>query len=389
MEANDKTYKKYVYIANEINPIIENVCKEKKIHLVCRYINDYNFENFLQTELPILNSIDYLIINYSAVSKMSNENDIVTTIEKIRRFCDLRIIFILEGATKGNTLLGRLFYLGIYNFITATNDTLFKEELIKTLSEKGMNFANSAKFQLDNNFFNISGNTKIVKEKYVKVKQKVTVGICSSERHIGATTQAINITKYLSQLPNVNVCYIENNRHNSIIQIYNMANKEDVNYYEETGKIEYQGIEMYMQSSISEIINDKYDFLIFDFGSMQDMNDSEVTNFLTKDIKFIVSGTKSWELPGLFECFEKIGNDRNINFIFNFTKNEDKQFFKNNMGDFKDNTMFSEYIEDSFVVANKLYWERIFNPFILNTNIKEIKKRKFSDIFKKGVKHNE
>lgn len=372
----EKIYQKYIYISNKINPIIEDICKENKIHLVCRYINEYNFENFLQSELKLLNNIDYLIIDYEAINKLTKENDIVTTIEKIRRFYDLRIIFILEGAKKGNTLLGRLFNLGIYNFITATNDVLFKEELIKTLSPKGMNFASSVKFQLDNNFFAINGNTKIVRETYVKVKQKVSVGICSSERHLGATTQAINIAKYLSQLPNVNVCYIENNRHNSIIQIYNTSNKEEVSYYEETGKIEYQGIEMYMQSSISDIMNDKYDFLVFDFGSMQDMNESEVTNFLTKDIKFIVSGTKAWELPGLFECFEKIGNDKNINFIFNFTKKEDRQFFKNNMGDYKENTFFSDYIEDPFIIANKIYWEKIFNPFILNSNIKECTKKK-------------
>lgn len=379
----EKVYQKYIYVSSKINPIIEDVCKENKIHLVCRYVNEYNFENFLQSELKLLNNIDYLIIDYNAINKLTKENDIVTTIEKIRRFYELRIIFILEGASKGNSLLGRLFNLGIYNFITATNDILFKEELTKTLSPKGMNFANSVKFQLDNNFFVMNSNAKIVKETYIKVKQKVSVAVCSSERHIGATTQAINIAKYLSQLPNVSVCYIENNRHNSIIQIYNTANKEEVSYYEETGKIEYQGIEMYMLSSISNIMNDKYDFLIFDFGSMQDMNESEITNFLTKDIKFIVSGTKAWELSGLFECFEKIGNDKNINFIFNFTKKEDKQFFKNNMGEYKENTFFSEYIEDPFIVANKIYWEKIFSPFILNSNIKECtKKKKIIDFFK-------
>lgn len=383
MEENERTYQKYIYISNKVNPIIEEVCKENKIHLVNRYINDYSLDSFLQTELPILNNIDFLIIDYAAINKMTKDNDIVTTVEKIRRFCELRIVFILEGAGKGNTLLGRLFYLGIYNFITATNDVLFKEELEKTLTPKGMNFANSVKFQLDNNFLSINNGTKVIKENYIKVKQKVTVGICSSERHIGATTQAINMTKYLSELSNINVCYIENNRHNSIIQIYNTSNKEEANYYEKAGKIEYQGIEMYLQSGISEIMNDKYDFLIFDFGSMQDMNDSEVNNFLTKDIKFIVSGTKSWELPGLFECFEKIGNDKNINFIFNFTKKEDRQFFRNNMGEFKENTMFSEYIDNPFVVANKLYLERIFNPFILNTDIKEVKKNKFMQLFKK------
>ena len=80
--------------------------------------------------------------------------------------------------------------------------------------------------------------------------------IHSTERHLGATTQAINITKYLSELLNIKVCYIENNNHNSIIEIYNTANKEDAAYYEEAGKIEYEGIEMFMKSN--EIKNEPF-----------------------------------------------------------------------------------------------------------------------------------
>ncbi len=376
MEEEIKTYKKYIYISNRINPFIENVCKEEKISLLTRFINEYNLENFLQSELKNLNNIEYLIIDYNAIRNNTKENDIVTALSRIRRMYDIRIIFILEGAMKGNILLGRLFNLGIYNIITATNDILFKEELQKTLTEKGMTFANAVKYQLDKNVFAINNNTNVIKETYIKVKQVVTVGVCSTERHLGATTQAINMTKYLSELLNIKACYIENNNHNSIIEIYNTSNKEDVTYYENAGKIEYEGIEMFMKSNIGEIMNNNYDFYIFDFGSMEEMTDNDINNFLTKDIKFIVSGTKSWELRNLFEAFEKIGNDKSVNFIFNFTQKEKRNFFKDNMGDYKENTFFSDYIENPFIVGNKIYLEKIFNPFILNSNLEEVEKKK-------------
>lgn len=376
MEEEIKTYKKYIYISNKINPFIEDVCKEQNISLLTRFINEYNLENFLQSELKNLNNIEYLIIDYNSIKNNTKENDIVTALSRIRRMYDIRIIFILEGAMKGNILLGRLFNLGIYNIITATNDILFKEELQKTLTEKGMTFANAVKYQLDKNVFAINNNTNVIKETYIKVKQVVTVGVCSTERHLGATTQAINMTKYLSELLNIKACYIENNNHNSIIEIYNTSNKEEVTYYENTGKIEYEGIEMFMKSNIGEIMNNNYDFYIFDFGSMEEMTDNDINNFLTKDIKFIVSGTKSWELRNLFEAFEKIGNDKSVNFIFNFTQKEKRNFFRDNMGDYKDNTFFSDYIENPFVVGNRIYLEKIFNPFILNSNLEEVDKKK-------------
>lgn len=376
MEDEIKKYKKYIYISNKINPFIEDVCKEQNISLLTRFINEYNLENFLQSELKNLNNIEYLIIDYNSIKNNTKENDIVTALSRIRRMYDIRIIFILEGAMKGNVLLGRLFNLGIYNIITATNDILFKEELQKTLTEKGMTFANAVKYQLDKNVFAINNNTNVIKETYIKVKQVVTVGVCSTERHLGATTQAINMTKYLSELLNIKVCYIENNNHNSIVEIYNTSNKDEVTYYENAGKIEYEGIEMFMKSNIGEIMNNNYDFYIFDFGSMEEMTDNDINSFLTKDIKFVVSGTKAWELRNLFETFEKIGNDKSVNFIFNFTQKEKQNFFKDNMGDYKDNTFFSDYIENPFVVGNKIYLEKIFKPFILNSNLEEVDKKK-------------
>ena len=46
------------------------------------------------------------------------------------------------------------------------------------------------------------------------------------------------------------------------------------------------------------------------------------------------------------------------------------------MGEFKENTFFSDYIENPFIVGNRIYLEKIFKPFILNSNLEEIDKKK-------------
>ena len=53
-----KKYKKYIYISKEIQVELENYCQENNITIVTRFINEYNFEKFMQTELRNLNSID-------------------------------------------------------------------------------------------------------------------------------------------------------------------------------------------------------------------------------------------------------------------------------------------------------------------------------------------
>ena len=62
-----RKFKKYIYISKEVQPVIEEYCEKNNIILVTRFINEYNFEKFTQTELRNLNSLDYLIIDLKAI----------------------------------------------------------------------------------------------------------------------------------------------------------------------------------------------------------------------------------------------------------------------------------------------------------------------------------
>ena len=135
-----KKYKKYIYISKEIQVELENYCQENNITIVTRFINEYNFEKFMQTELRNLNSIDYLIIDLQAIEKLTQEDEIVSKITLIRKMYNLRIIILAKGYKFGNMLLGKIFNLGIYNIITATEENKYKEELEKVFSQEGMRF---------------------------------------------------------------------------------------------------------------------------------------------------------------------------------------------------------------------------------------------------------
>lgn len=380
MEEN-KRYKKYIYISKQVQPIIEKYCIDNNITLVTRFINEYNLEKFMQTELRNLNSIDYLIIDLKSIENLTTEDEIISKITLIRKMYNLRIIILAEGYKYGNILLGKIFNLGIYNIITEVEESKLNEQLEKTLSEEGMSFGNSIKYKIDNQLIAVNQTTKLIKENFIKVKQTVSIGVIGTEKHIGTTTVAINLAKYLSELTNIRACYIENNNHNSIITL--VENKAAV-YVADSEKVIFKGIDMFLKpKNMSDILSNNFNFYIYDYGTLDEITEEEKMSFLTRDLKIVVTGNKSWEIPNLINCFQIIGEDINTYLVVNFAKDSEKENFRINLGEYwKERTTFSEYITDPFEVGNKYFFETILKPYLLNASITE-KKKKFSFFNKK------
>lgn len=377
-----RKFRKYIYISKEVKPIIEDYCSQNNITLVTRFINEYNLEKFMQTELRNLNFVDYLIIDLRAIENLTDDDGIISKITLIRKMYKLRVIIIAEGYKYGNVLLGKIFNLGIYNIITATDDVSFKEELEKVLSDEGMSFGNSIKYKLDNNVISVNQTTKIIKENFIKVKQTVSIGVVGTERHIGATTLAINLTKYLSELTNIKACYIENNNHQSVSHI---AESSEAIRFEDMKKVNFKGIDLFSKpKNMSDILSNNYNFYIYDYGALNEMTEEEKMSFLTRDLKLVVSGNKLWELPNLINTFQIIGTDINTYLVFNFAKESEKENFRISLGEYwKERTTFSEYVTDPFEVKNRYFFENILKPYLTNADVIE-KKRRFNWFWKRG-----
>lgn len=380
----DFNFKRYIYVSTEIQAEIENIMQERSIVQRARFINAYDIGVFFRTELRNLKGVTYLILDLASFAS-SDERDIIQAIKLIRQKYDCRVIIIARGYKQGDLLLGKLFNLGIYNIITAQNDIEFIEQFKKTITDEGMTFGNAMRFQVEDPTIALGKNKTIVKENYIKVKQLVTVGVASCEKHQGATTLAINLVKYLNEYDNITACYIENNNHDTIEALRNLSKTV---FYENKKMMNYDGVDLYLKpENIAEIQKYDYSFYVYDFGNFDDMSEEMRNNFISRDLKLIVSGARVWEEEKIADCLFTIGNDVTSYLFINFLKNEERENFKSKLGEeWAKRTLFLDLILDPFEVKNRDLYRNILKPYLINQNIKEEKKKNIFNIFKKKEK---
>ncbi len=379
-------FKKYIYVSPIVQVDIENIMQENNIIQTIRFINTYDIGVFFRSELKNLKGINYLILDLASF-ETSKDDDIIMAIKLIRQKYNARIIIIAKGYKQGNLLLGKIFNLGIYNIIVSNDDVEFREQFKKTITEEGMTFGNSLKYQVDNSLINFGSNKTVIKENYIKVKQLVNVGIASCESHQGATTLAINLVKFLNEFENVKACYIENNNHNTLESLKNLPGAI---YLENKKMITYKGIDFYFKpENIAEIQKYEYDFYVYDFGAFNEMEIDLRNNFISRDLKLIVSGSRVWEYDKIAETIFTIGDDITSHLFINFLKLEERENFKRENfegSSWIDRVYFSDFILDPFEIKNRDLYSKILKPYLLNENIKEEKKKGFFAKFKRKGK---
>lgn len=202
----------------------------------------------------------------------------------------------------------------------------------------------------------------------------------------GATTLAINLVKFLNEFDNVKACYIENNNHDTIMALRNL---EGATYLENKKMISYQGMDFYLKPErLAEIQKYEYDFYVYDFGNFDEMELDVRNNFISRDLKLIVSGSRIWEEEKIADCLFTIGNDVTSHIFINFLKKENRENFKKSLGpEWADRIYFSDLLLNPFEVQNNRdLYSKILKPYLLNENLKEEKKKGLFSKFKKKEK---
>ncbi len=317
-----------------------------------------NLKRFAIQEMRNLNNYSNIIIDLIGLS--DTEEDIVDAVVALKSMYSIRITIIAAGYQYGNSLLAKLFNEGIYNFVTTIDIREQEKELIQCIDGNGKQYKDSVRYRNTENIS--SGDKIIIKKEYKKLKQCVTIAIAGTENHIGVTTQAIAITKFLNNLQ-MNACYIQANQKQDIETLESLF---DVEVKE--GFITFNGIDFYTKDKTVNAIEYGYDFYIYDMGNFNDISD--IDNFITKDVKIIVSGTKSWEQDNLMLIFDKLEIVNDINYIFNFAPELQKNEITENMGKLGIKTFFSNYIPDPFIVENETEYQKILSDYIAEKSIK-------------------
>lgn len=388
-----------LYITSEANSDIFNcICKENNIT-----INKLNKVFDLNTLFSNNNYEHYQILAVDLAIVSNTDDEILDFFLKFRQLYDAKIIIVAIGRKVGDLILSKLVSDGIFNFITSEDDFLQKEE-IKACILGNNSYKDCVKFKIQEptkeiektnkldkikDFFNkakiekqpkikyeqektepkptIIEKEKIIErekivEKKVLVKPKINklkIAVCGVCERMGATTQAFLIANYLIKY-GFNACYIEFNKKDVV---KNIKNFYDVLVDDKNRKISYKDLDIFPNvtfEDLPKILTMNYEAFIFDYGEF--LHTSE-ESFASADVRVVVSGAKFWEEKYIQNVFKICHIYNDINFIFNFTDEDDRKFIVENMEYLK--VYFSDYAPNIFKSYNEKIYNEIFKDYLI------------------------
>ena len=388
-----------LYITSEANSDIFNcICKENNIT-----INKLNKVFDLNTLFSNNNYEYYQILAVDLAIVSNTDDEILDFFLKFRQLYDAKIIIVAIGRKVGDLILSKLVSDGIFNFITSEDDFLQKEE-IKACILGNNGYKDCVKFKIQEptkeiekpnkldkikDFFNkakiekqpkikyeqektetkptIIEKEKIIErekivEKKVLVKPKINklkIAVCGVCERMGTTTQAFLIANYLIKY-GFNACYIEFNKKDVI---KNIKNFYDVLVDDKNRKISYKDLDIFANvtfEDLPKILSMNYEAFIFDYGEF--LHTSE-ESFASADVRVVVSGAKFWEEKYIQNVFKICHIYNDINFIFNFTDEDDRKFIVENMEYLK--VYFSDYAPNIFKNYNEKIYNEIFKDYLI------------------------
>lgn len=201
--------------------------------------------------------------------------------------------------------------------------------------------------------------------------QRLTVGIIGSVHRIGTTTQAVQLTRFLSSIGR-SVCYVQDNDSTFL----DMLTKYYYGVNVDTGSecILYDGLFLNRKKNLA--YDKKYEAEIYDYGCPQNIP----SDFFDKNVRIVVCGGSPEEVEGITALIPQLYADENIHYVYSFVAHHDKANVLEMMGDRKVNCYFAPYSPDIFSTVS----EETADMYYDILNIEKPKKKR--GLFKRGNK---
>ena len=321
---------------------------------------------FANNEVKKLAHVRFFVIDLDCLS--NTDVEIRDSICGMKRLNDkARIIVVALGRRSDDNLICSLINNGISNIVLSKDKEIAKQEIEKCMSESGrqkeeIKAESSPAFaEEEKNIIPVKQpNTPktIKKDMPIIGKSMVTIGVCGVEPHIGTTHHALAITSFLTGL-NLKACYLEANVHGDmqkLMEIYEGSGSRIC----DDGGINWNGIMIYHDYSILDVINTGYQFYIYDYGTCREITSKE---FISNDIKILVSGSKPWEFFNYNKVIENIASIPEFYTVMNYS--EPKQQNALSWYGLEETTFFAEYSPSPFEgKENFEIYNKILNDYI-------------------------
>jgi len=294
---------------------------------------------------------------------IDDSEEIAETLKRIQKVNNAKIIIYASGYHRNSEMIISLLKRDFKNFILAITPAEIVDQL-----EKGLN-----------NYYEVNGMDELhlVKEK-IDIEEEhdsqlvyKSIGIAGALPRIGATTQAIQIVKYLT-LMGYKACYIELNNHGFLKAVKDLYGdwKEDT----DLRKVTFQNVDLFSKDNINEVLRLGYDFYVKDYG-VYASGGFENLSFLEQDINIIIAGAKPEEVESVIPI-SKSTYYQDAFYIFSFIPKADHEDILDMMVDHAPLTHFAEYAPDPFVYSTEC--NHIYKDIIKVKSIETSKKGLFS-----------
>lgn len=273
-------------------------------------------------------------------------------------------IFWAKGFSPQSELVSRLIRDGFGFFVMSAFPGQQKDELIRCLRFEAT--VNPPEPQITEEL-----NKKDLPKNQKKV---ITIAVAGSCHRIGATTQAIQVCKYL-QLKGHKPCYIAIDEPDIKMwdEIYEHETAPDDAMLH---RVTIFNLDMYTDANrIVEIREMDYDYLVYDVGCIADDNFNTNT-FLDKDIRIIVGGIAPKEMASMQRAYDNVLS-KDTYYIFSFVSEDQQSDVLDMQGYLFEKTGFSGYTPDPFVYSGKS--NQLYDKIIAAKEVKN--KTKKSGLF--------
>lgn len=355
------------YITSPENlALVKELCETKDIGIEYT-TNIKDIRLFANTEINKLGHVKYFVIDISCLQ--NSEKELFDTICGMKYMTDkARIVVVAIGRTGNDSFIQALVGKDICNIVLSKQKETAQVEMSKCLSDSGRNkdeivpdnilpFAPEQQSAIATK---LKSNTPEQKKKELPMLDKamITIGVCGVEPHVGTTHHAIAITKYLSRLK-YKACYLESNIHGDIQKMMDIFT-DSHKMVRDDGGIDWFGVMLYHDYSFLDIINLGYQFYVYDFGTCRDITSQE---FMSNDIKILVSGSKGWEFYNYNKVIENIANVSGLYTIINFSVPSDRCDLC--WDGLEDKTFFAEFAPSPFEdTTNYPIYKEILSSYI-------------------------
>ncbi|MBQ1192752.1 MAG: hypothetical protein IIX45_01365 [Lachnospiraceae bacterium] len=129
-----------------------------------------------------------------------------------------------------------------------------------------------------------------------------TIGVIGADHGVGATGIAIAMATYLSEIKKSRVAILEMGGNRTVQKLSAISGVE----MKDNGCFRLKGIDYYENSSLLNLLNNTYDYIIMD---IEEINDRAVEEFVKCTYKLFVGSLQLWKRE---MCLKQIERFRNI-----------------------------------------------------------------------------